>query len=150
MLKQCGVPTLVLVICALAFPLAISAQNYGEVSFGYDTNGNRVSCSIQFSKDNRDDSKDDSLFLTRLSDWFGVMEVQLFPNPTPDCFSVSIKGESEIEGQVVLFTLEGEAIEEKTMRGGTVAFDLSGRSSGLYLVRLTVNGTSKAWKVLKK
>lgn len=149
MSKQCHQTVLLLVLCIALFPSFCDAQNYGEVSFGYDANGNRVSSSIMFRSDDRNGTGSDAMFLSSVSDMLESMEVRLYPNPTPDRFTMSLSNTDSMDAQVILFTLDGEVLDEKTARGGTLVFDLSGRPSGLYLVRLTLDGASKAWKVLK-
>lgn len=142
--------TLCLILACFLLPLFGVAQNYGMVSFSYDTNGNRISSSIQFSDDTRSVPNPESLFVNRVSELFGEMEVSLYPNPTPDSFTMLVSGVEFSNAQVLLSTMEGVALEEKKIMDGSVVFDLSSRAAGLYLVRLTADGVSKAWRVLKK
>lgn len=139
-----------LLVCSGVLPLFCFSQNYGEVSFSYDSNGNRISSSIMFRADNRDETDKEGEYLSKVSELFGDMEVSLYPNPTPDCFTMSVKGVESKDVRILLFTTEGVALEEKTMRDGVARFDLSSRAVGVYLVRLTMNGISKTWKVLKQ
>ena len=140
---------LIATLCVVLSPFTSVAQNYGEVSFSYDANGNRVGSSIRFGRENRNDLGSDSLFYTRISDVIETMVVSLYPNPTPNCFTVSINKDKDEEIQVVLFTVDGKALDVKILKSGNVEFDLSSHPSGLYLVKLTMNGASKVWKVLK-
>lgn len=148
-MKQCFATALLLALCTSLSPISSVAQNYGEVSFSYDANGNRVGSSIQFGRESRNDLGSDSLFYTRISDVFETMVVSLYPNPTPNCFTVSINEDNAEEIQVVLFTVDGKALDVKILKSGNVEFDLSSCPSGLYLVKLTMNGASKVWRVLK-
>lgn len=140
---------LIVILCTVLSPFTSVAQNYGEVSFSYDANGNRVGSSIRFGREEKNAKGSDSLFFSRISDVFEAMEVSLYPNPTPDCFTVSINEDKAEEIQVVLFTADGKALDEKIMKCGNVEFDLSSHPSGLYLVKLTTNDASKVWRVLK-
>lgn len=126
------------------------AQNTGTVSFDYDTNGNRISRSLLFSKDSRNGMESDSKFVNSMSDFFGEMSIRIYPNPTPDRFTMSVDGDHAVDAHAFLFTFEGVLLDEKTVKNGSVEFNLSGRSSGIYLLRLTLNGESKTWRVLKK
>ena len=126
------------------------AQNYANVSFGYDANGNRSSMSVYFSKDTRGDADVTTSLLTELEDEFSSIGVMFFPNPTPGHFVMRLSGEGFLGAQALLLTVDGVVLDEKKASGDSVEFDLSGRSPGLYVVRLVVDGESKAWSVVKK
>ncbi len=131
-------------------PLLCTAQTFGEVSFGYDANGNRVSNSIRFGVEMRNGANLDTLYVNSVSDVLNNMEIALFPNPTCGMFSVSLNGTETFDAHAVLSTIGGAPLEKKEINNGLVEFDLSSQSAGLYVVTLTVNGESKSWSVLKK
>ena len=150
MMRHSMIRALLLVAFVGFFSLVGVAQNYGTVSFVYDANGNRISRSLQFRSENRNGLDSDSLFVSSLSEMFDGTTVKIYPNPTPDHFSMLVNGDVAVDAHVFLFTVEGVLLEEKTIRNSSVEFDLSGRSTGVYLVKLMLNGESKAWRVLKK
>ncbi|MBR4392358.1 MAG: T9SS type A sorting domain-containing protein [Bacteroidales bacterium] len=150
MIRHSFIRALLLAAFVGFFFLVGVAQNYGTVSFVYDANGNRISRTISFRNDTRNGTDLDSSFLSSLTERFCGMEVSLYPNPTPDRFTLSIIEDDVPEVHVFLFTIEGVLLDERTVRDSSVEFDLSGRSAGLYLMKLIVKGESKAWQVLKR
>lgn len=147
-MKRCKIALLLVVFGTL--PLFCFSQNFGEVSFSYDANGNRILSTLRFRSDDRNETDSESSFLSEVSELFEEMEIKLFPNPTPDRFTMSINGNGAGDAQVLLFSVGGDVLEEKKVGGNAVVFDLSNRPSGLYLVKLTINGKNRAWSVLKQ
>lgn len=141
---------LLLVLLAGCLPSICVAQVFNEVSFCYDANGNRVSNSVRFGRDTENGLISDTMFVSRLSDELGGAEVRLFPNPTHGVFTVSMICGNTCNVRATLSTVGGVPLEEKKMKNGAVEFDLSDRSAGLYLVTLTLNGTTKSWRVMKR
>ena len=150
MIKPLITKTMVFALFSVFLPSLCAAQTFGEVHFGYDANGNRNSNSIRFGVEMRNGVDLDTLYVNRVSDVLCNMEILLFPNPTCGRFTVSLNGSETCGTQAVLSTIGGVPLEEKEINDGQVEFDLSGRSAGLYLMTLTVNGESKSWSVLKK
>ncbi len=74
---------------------------------------------------------------------FRVESVVLYPNPTVDV--VNISTEMEIERVEVYNTL-GQKIGETQNK----MFDLSGKSNGVYFVKVYVNGAHHTYKIVKK
>lgn len=62
-------------------PLFCAAQTYGEVTFGYDANGNRVSRSVQIIENNRGGQETGTRYLSEVSETFGQMQVKTSPTP---------------------------------------------------------------------
>lgn len=66
--------------------LCVSGFAQSNVSFGYDTNGNRTSRGILFGRvtENGKSVESESALLSVATDQIGDIELALFPNPTRD------------------------------------------------------------------
>ena len=121
-----------------------SLRTIVTVSFGYDACGNRTSRTIAFSK------ADEGRGEASLRDSFVGCDAMLFPNPTEGGFILSLTGDDIPQATAVLCTMDGKVIEERVVTGTVEEFDLSGKPSGVYLLRLTTEGEAKVWKVIKR
>ena len=136
-----------------------SLRTLVTVHFGYDACGNRVSRTLQFSRTDGDKggkpgdnpNEEASLWQASVSEGFADGEVLLFPNPTEGGFFLSLTGGEVPDGtKATLCTPEGKILEERIVTGNTEEFDLGNRPAGIYLLRLTSEHETKAWKVVKR
>ncbi|MBR4148102.1 MAG: T9SS type A sorting domain-containing protein [Bacteroidales bacterium] len=137
-----------------------SLRTMVTVHFGYDACGNRTSRTLEFKSmlDGQDPAPNDSVssddaeqWHAELHDVFVGREVALFPNPTDGSFILSLAGEKASEkATATLCTLDGKLIEERLLTSDLEAFDLGGKPAGIYLLRLTSERETKAWKVIKR
>lgn len=144
--------TKAILILILAVACVVPCLAQTDVYFGYDRNGNRISCSFMFKKleENGKNVEADSPKLSAVSDAFGDMEIQMFPNPTKGRFSVALNGnESKNQIQAVLTNPSGVILMKKTLESDFDEFDLTDQAAGFYLLKLMVDDECHIWKVIK-
>ena len=130
----------------------------GTVRFGYDACGNRVTRTLEVK---REDDKnhlegghpkesDANATPTVSGDLVGGMAYAIYPNPTEGRLVLVTEGTVPPEGAVAtLLTLTGSLMEERVVRSNREELDLSGRPSGVYLLRLSYGNETHTWKVIK-
>lgn len=73
-------------------------------------------------------------------------QVSIYPNPVKDVLNIDLKNN---QGEVKIFDLSGKVIKTASVnKSGSV--DVSKLSKGLYIVEITMNGTSKVTKKIIK
>ncbi|MDO5314887.1 MAG: T9SS type A sorting domain-containing protein [bacterium] len=124
------------------------------VTYEYDDCGNRIERTIGFKKveeNGRSLSTDDGKgWLAKVEENFGSSSISLYPNPTDGKFSLAFAEEVPPFLQAVLCTAEGSVIESRQVKNPTEEFDLTGRSAGIYVLRLTSGKETRTWKIIKK
>lgn len=70
------------------------------------------------------------------SENFDVESIRIYPNPTSDRLNVSLSGAATVQ----LFSISGEAVSQRISMETEQAIDVSGISSGYYVVRVEVAG----------
>ncbi len=128
------------------------AQSYGEVTFGYDANGNRISRSILFGKifeDGKNVEAEKGLE-TIVMDQISGVEFSIYPNPTRGRFLVEVSdpGKGPLL-RVVLRTPQGDVLTKKILDVNTEEFDLSDYPAGIYMLHLMAGDETHVWKIVK-
>lgn len=128
------------------------AQSYGEVTFGYDANGNRISRSILFGKifeDGKNVEAEKGLE-TIVMDQISGVEFSIYPNPTRGRFLVEVNdpGKGPLL-RVVLLTPQGDVLTKKILDVNTEEFDLSDYPAGIYMLHLMAGDETHVWKIVK-
>jgi hypothetical protein len=80
------------------------------------------------------------------------IDVNIYPNPTEGRFVVEITGiPDDVKGNVSLFDMQGQAIATKTAESEQrLDFDLSGKTAGVYLLKIRLGEKVSTWRVIKK
>lgn len=73
-----------------------------------------------------------------------AVDLSIVPNPSTGMFEVRLPGNGNSSGMLTLTNSIGEIITTVPAQSSVVRLDLSAYGSGLYLVRLTANGTIQA------
>ena len=130
----------------------------GTVRFGYDACGNRVSRTLEVKREddknglagNHPKESGADASATSPGDLVGGMAYAIYPNPTEGRLVLVTEGAVPPDSAVAtLLTLTGSVIEERAVRSDREVLDLSGRPSGVYLLRLSSGGETHTWKVIK-
>lgn len=122
-----------------------SLRELVTVHFGYDACGNRISRTLEFMR------MDDERSQASLCDSFAEGDAMLFPNPTEAGFVLSLTGTDIPQNTTAtLCTIDGKVVEVRNVSNATEKFDLTGRPSGIYLLRLASEREAKVWKIIKR
>lgn len=144
--------TLLVVVFSFIPIVFCHAQSYGEVTFGYDANGNRISRSILFGKifeDGKNVEAEKGLE-TIVMDQISGVEFSIYPNPTRGRFLVDVSdpGKGPLL-RVVLLTPQGDVLTKKILDVNTEEFDLSDYLAGIYMLHLMAGDETHVWKIVK-
>lgn len=122
-----------------------------SVRFLYDECGNRISRSIQLYKteENGKNVEEENGILSEANDCIGDAKISIFPNPSKGMVIVEAFGNEQKDIKATLTTLTGSLIEEKNLFGSRQEFDLSGKPSGVYLLKLLYGEETRTWKIIK-
>ena len=133
--------------------LVCHAQQSQTASFLYDKNGNRIAQGISTSNkgENRETVEKNVPYTSTVLDFCEAMRVSLYPNPTRDKLTLSVKDKPE--GLTLVFKLTtstGLVLQEKVFSGDHETFDVSHLSAGIYLFQLIANDRKHIWKFIKE
>ena len=137
----------------IIFVVGISVNVYSQtysVTFAYDANGNRISRVITFTDDYRGNITD-TTYSESLTDNISGCEISIYPNPTTENVYLKIASfEEDKEIIVTLYSPLGIRIESKKISSEMMGFDLSGLSSGTYIMELYDGKERITWKIIKE
>jgi len=75
-----------------------------------------------------------------------VSDFVLYPNPVTDLLTINTQLSNY---EIKVYSLQGQLISESNNNKGSMVFDYSAYASGLYIMRLTSEGASETFKILK-
>ena len=144
---------IMLTLMGMVWATVSFAQN-PTVTYYYDDCGNRIERTLGFKKveeKGRSLATDDGKgWLAKVEENFGSSPISLYPNPTDGKFSLAFSEEVPPFLQAVLCTAEGSVIESRQVKNPIEEFDLTGKSAGIYVLRLTLGEETQTWKIIKK
>jgi hypothetical protein len=120
----------------------LACENHGK-----DTSGN-----LWFPNADSVGAKTVSIVQSPCGNIIEGMEATLFPNPTTGEFNVRLKGIKGV-ARIDIFSETGQTLLshrlEDVANDHVVSFDISGSSSGTYIVRITHKNYEKAFRLIK-
>lgn len=117
-----------------------------DISYYYDNAGNRTERVLNMLR-----SAAQSSDATSIDDVVFGQEIKIYPNPTQGELAVEIIDfKEELKGEILLLNASGNTLESKQAVSGKIYFDLSGNPDGIYLMKITLNGETTTWKIIKK
>lgn len=77
------------------------------------------------------------------------MGVSLFPNPAQDMVTVDVRNYNAAQTEVAVFTMAGaEVLRKNYVSGETIRFSMKEQISGVYLVKMNIDGNSIIKKLI--
>ena len=124
------------------------AAGVGNVTFyysGVSGNGNNSDSGDMIYKSSATISE----LVSSISEWNGVQQIRLFPNPVQHRLQVSWE-QSEAEAiSLVLLSADGRVCREQKAEGTEASFDVENLPAGLYFVQITNGNQSRMEKFVK-
>ena len=127
--------------------LSLNAQN--RVGFAYDEAGNRVKRELVIQHNANAPKKSPS---TKPSyyDVLGDRIIKIMPNEL-GVVKVSVQDiKATDKGHIEVYTLKGTEVLNQPLTDAETMVDISDKRSGVYILKVTVNGIATTWKVTKK
>jgi hypothetical protein len=139
---------LVVLIATLVFPLAGIAQS--TIEYHYDSSGNRIERVIVLNTKSASIAGEENLSQV-FEDNLDAGEIKIYPNPTEGLLNVRISKPGNLtEGTITVTDINGRTILIKQIEDGFTPVDLSDRSRGYYLMKITLGVETSTWKIIKK
>ncbi|MBL4861907.1 MAG: T9SS type A sorting domain-containing protein, partial [Crocinitomicaceae bacterium] len=76
-------------------------------------------------------------------------DIRLFPNPAVDVVNIDF-GSEAFMGNISLFTVAGELIQQHLVNGQTTKLNLRDVARGVYFIHVTSQGKTATFKVIKE
>jgi YD repeat-containing protein len=130
----------------LCVAISLPAQN---VTYQYDNAGNRTERVVNLSSSSA--ALRSSEETTALEDVIAKQEIKIYPNPTQGMLAVEIINfSSDIQADFLLADMSGKIIDRRRATSGYLTFNLSNHPAGIYLLRMSINGETNTWKIIKE
>lgn len=117
------------------------------IVFNYDSSGNRISRSLRLSEENGINVQIEKRIEPTEELALIDLEVKATPNPTPGLLHVEVDCDDSELQEISIFDIKGLLISQKEK--AISDFDLSGRSSGIYILVVKTSFGSTSYKIIK-
>ena len=78
-------------------------------------------------------------------------EIKIYPNPTTEKITLEISGWKSLQtGRFSLYTLTGQLLQEQPVSSATTTVSLAGFATGVYMLKVRMNGVTEEWKIIKQ
>ncbi len=135
-----------LLLALLLSSLIFSSLPAQKVSYSYDNAGNRIARTVIQLSTKQSQSQSEII-----TESFGKHEILIYPNPTLGALAVKILNLETIDqGEVFIVNTSGQIILNQKITSTLMHFDLSNEPSGMYLMRMQLNGELTNWKIIKQ
>ena len=136
-----------IILCTSAMLLASLTSSAQSITYSYDAAGNRVSRGVTVSRMRKQEKK--TLNLADGNNLEG--KVRLTGDSRTGSVTVEIIGHRTGDRcEVCLYALSGENLLQLQLSEPSVTFSLGAYPDGIYIVSVTLNGESEAWKITKR
>ena len=136
-----------IILCTSAMLLASLASSAQSITYSYDAAGNRVSRGLTVSRMRKQERK--TLNLADGNDLEG--KVRRTGDSRTGSVTVEIIGHRTGDRcEVSLYALSGEDLLQLQLSEPSVTLSLGTYPDGIYIVSVTLNGESEAWKTTKR
>lgn len=140
-------------ICSLCFLASLASMAQSKIGFAYDAAGNRVKREIVIQNFQESEAKRQA-FNSRtqtFSDIVNDHSIKIYPNPTEGNLTISISGlKKSDKSSYGVYNVQGAQIMADNIDADNFNIDISCYPSGVYLLRITINGNPTSWKIVKK
>ncbi|MDE6270959.1 MAG: T9SS type A sorting domain-containing protein [Muribaculaceae bacterium] len=127
--------------------VVFSIPVYGQsrIGFAYDAAGNRIKREIVVNKSNAPEKGSQNA--ETFYDTLGEKTVRLTHKQSGLIIIDIMNYEPNDEGLIDVYTVDGLRVYYHQIDGEEITVDLSGKDSGLYILRVILNGNSSSWSI---
>ena len=140
------------IVLFTVFFISAHSQN-PQLKYEYDNAGNRISRVIVFDKKSQTNNADTSnvVDVPLITEWLDKNKIEVYPNPTSGVLRVEINNITEpVSGKMAIYSIEGKMLDHYETIHKSTRIDFSQYSDGIYLFRISFNGKSCEWKIIKQ
>lgn len=134
----------------LLLPLLSAAQS--KIAYAYDAAGNRVKREIVMQAPQamaKMQAMDPEAQV--FSDMISEYSVKIYPNPTEGALRIGIAGLKDTDNCTLgIYTTQGAQVLTEHVTTERVDLNIMNQPTGIYLLRIVINGKSTTWKIIKK
>lgn len=129
------------------------AQTF-KATYTYDANGNRISATVIYisttPQGTSPEFKEDLTINEKSS-----ISITIAPNPTQGNLRVDITSTNQLEinsqnSFIKVWDMQGKLLVDKNSIGLSNSIDLSNYSNGVYILKISINGALKEYKIVKR
>lgn len=117
------------------------------IVFNYDSSGNRTSRSFRLSEENGINVQIEKRIEPGEEFSLTDIDVKATPNPTPGLFHVEVNCDDSELQEISIFNIKGLLIDQREKVISD--FDLSGQSSGVYILVVKTSFGYTSYKIIK-
>ncbi|MDR1090410.1 MAG: T9SS type A sorting domain-containing protein [Prevotella sp.] len=133
------------ILFSLLFIVLSGTMNAQKIQYAYDAAGNRIKREIVLTKSA---SETESSFFT---EELAQRTIKIYPNPTEGQLKVEVSDFEDCKSvNLTIVNMQGQVVLRKKMNSATDDLDISGKASGLYVLRINIDGEYSSWKIIKK
>jgi hypothetical protein len=124
-----------------------------EISYSYDANGNRLIRCVTLRKStiSNDSLYEDEARKEIFKEEIGEMQIRIYPNPTKGDLIVEVYGLTEEEPiEVSLYNSTGTMLKKLKFLENQFRMDFNSYPSGIYVLKLNIEGKTSEWKIIKE
>lgn len=140
-----------IILMLLMFALQGNAQNMGMCI--YDASGNRLSrftYAINRGNNSQKMTERDGQ-VDMANERMGNHTIHVTYHSTTCTLTIEVLGLDQSDKcSAYIYSLTGQTVYSQTITVYSTDIDFSGNSSGVYLLRLSLNGENRCWKIIKK
>ena len=130
---------------------SLHAMSQKQISFAYDSGGNRVKREFAMQPRQLNLLKSNSVQNMGYSELLGNHQVCIIPDEASGHIEVQILNLSVSDNcEISVFTLAGIQIRRESVKREITDVDISTQPQGVYLLSIIVNDSKTTWKIDKK
>ena len=130
----------------------LNSQTNASVAYNYDADGNRTSLNYIITRVTENEIFNDTVRdVMNSEDEEYPFDISVYPNPTSGYLVLSTNyHENTLPVHVVLYSIQGNIMEDRVIDSDFMEFNLSDYSAGVYLLSVMYEDKRDLWKIVKK
>lgn len=138
-------------IIGLLTILSLNVFSQEVVYFSYDEAGNRTKREIIDLSKSSNIGADSAGWLEAEGDNLADNKILIYPNPTKGKLKIDISTFKEgTTGQLMVYDLSGKILLQRYKIYASNMLNLDHLATGIYFLKLSINNSTKEWKIIKK